>query len=86
MKIDGFLCNHFNIEDGRKSNIFSFIIYYALLRKTKMQLKCKKKKSVVYEEGTVISIIYHAEDSQHTKNIQNKNGKSFAPAWLCSLL
>ena len=46
----------------------------------------QKKKSVVYEEGTVISIIYHAEDSQHTKNIQNKNGKSFAPAWLCSLL
>ena len=32
------------------------------------------------------SMLYHVGDSQHTQNIQIKCWKSFAPAWLCSLL
>ena len=31
VKIVKFLCNHFNIEDVRKINIFSISEYYALL-------------------------------------------------------
>ena len=62
------------------------MLYYFKKDKNASEMQKKKKISVVYEEGTVISVIYHAEDSQHTKNIQIKSWKSFAPAWLCSLL
>ena len=46
------LCSYFNIEDGRKSNIFS-ILCYIISRKVKAQLKCKEIICVVHGEGTV---------------------------------
>ena len=44
-----------------EEKVFSVLLFlcFIILRKTKMQLKCKKKVSVVYKEGTVISVIYH---------------------------
>ena len=48
------------------------MLYYFKKDKNASEMQ-KKKISVVYEEGTVISVIYHAEDSQHTKNIQIKS-------------
>ena len=51
IKTGEFLCSYFNIEDGRKSNIFS-ILCYIISRKVKTQLKCKKMICAVHGEGT----------------------------------
>ena len=51
IKVGEFLCSYFNIEDGRKSNIFS-ILCYIISRKVKAQLKCKEIICVVHGEGT----------------------------------
>ena len=54
IKIDEFLCIHFNSEDERRYATFS--AYYALLfhKKLKKQLKQTNKKThAVYEEGAV---------------------------------
>ena len=46
------MCNHFNIEDGRKYT--TFLAYYALFQeRLKTQLKHKKKTCAMYGEGAV---------------------------------
>ena len=50
IKIGEFLCSHFNIEDGKKSNFFG-ILCFIISRRVKMQLKRKEKICAVYGEG-----------------------------------
>ena len=54
IKIDEFLCSHFNIEDGRKfKNIFSLLCF--IISKSKNATEMEKKKICsVYGEGAVI--------------------------------
>ena len=52
IKISGFFCSHFNIEDGRK--YATFLAYYALyFKKSKNATKTQKKICAVYGESAV---------------------------------
>ena len=50
-KTGGFLCSHFNIEDGRKRAVF--LAYYTLFKKGKNATEMRKKICAVYGEGAV---------------------------------
>ena len=51
IKIDEFLCSHFNIGDGRKQ--VTFLAYYTLLFKGKNRTETQKKICAVCREGAV---------------------------------